>query len=148
MVKLKEALLKRYGPFLRSERYLFLAFTVYEGLLVNLPAAAAFLLAPSFTARELAPRYKEDPLFDHPGVKVLIQLFGATEILVAGLFINVLNKNNAAIFLKTVLAGDLVHFLAYFYYTFKNLKISPGMIAHFATMTSVIVTKLLYFIAN
>uniref|UniRef100_A0A7S3LMP9 Uncharacterized protein n=1 Tax=Aplanochytrium stocchinoi TaxID=215587 RepID=A0A7S3LMP9_9STRA len=146
--KLRTFILTNYGEFLRSERYLFLAFTVYEGMLVNLPAAGAFLFAPSFTARELAPRYRDDPIFDHPAIKILLRLFGATEILVAGMFVSILNKGNAKTFLKTVLVGDIVHYFAYIYFTLNHFKFSPGILAHFFTMKSVILTKVLYLMAN
>ena len=78
----------------------------------------------------------------------MLRLFGATELLVAGMFVFVLNKDNAKKFLKAVLVADVVHFLVYTHFTLKHFKLSFGMLAHFFTMKSVIATKLLYFLAN
>lgn len=126
---------ERHGDYLRSEAYLFTAFGLYEGL-VNLISAAGFLLYPSFMAKELAPRFREDKFMDHPVVKLLLRLFGATEILVAGLFIFVLNKNNAKKFLPVVLAGDLVHYAVYTSYTRNHFDLTFAVLAHYFTMSS------------
>lgn len=140
-----------YKDFFASELFLKLAFTRGE-CLVNAYSAAFMLLAPSFTAHELAPHFPpSDPAFAHPALRLCVRLFGATEILVAGMFFFVLNKDNAKTFLPVVLMGDLAHYIAYARFSTEfpapSLLQHPGVVAHLVTMTAVLHTKVLYLSA-
>jgi hypothetical protein len=141
---------KKNKEYFLSDMYLRTAFNYGESF-VNLYSALFFLFAPSFAAKELAPylnnKQDDDKVFQHPALRICIRLFGATEILVSLLFFGVLERANATAFLLSVLAGDLAHYFCYLWYTLQRPRLTLSVIAHYLIMTSVLYTKLAYFLA-
>jgi hypothetical protein len=141
-------LVATHGAYFGSDAFLRLAFQQGEAL-VNLYTAALFIGFPSFAAHQLTPHFSRDAPdspYNHPALGICVRLFGSTEILVGSLFAFCLTKQNAPTFLKCVLAGDLAHYCNYcmYHHQYPSTLTEPSVWAHFATMTLVLYTKMLY----